>query len=46
MEGVSIIVFGLIGVDGLLTIRKIEGIVNREKYVQLMDKDIISMLKA
>jgi len=46
MEGDSIMVFGLIGVDGLLSIRKIEGIVNGEKYVQLMDKDIIHMLKA
>ena len=46
MEGCSIVVFGLIGVDGLLSIRKIEEIVNGEKYAQLMDKDIILMLKA
>ena len=45
MEGGSIMVFGLIGVGGLLSIRKIEGIVNGEKYTQLMDKDIILMLK-
>ena len=45
MGGGSIMVFGLIGSDGFLSLRKIDGTMNGEKYAQLMNEDILPMLK-
>ena len=45
MGGGSIMVFGVIGCDGFLSIRQIDGTLNGEKYAQLMDEDILPMLK-
>lgn len=46
MGGGSIMLFGLIASDGFLSIRKIDGTMNGEKYARLMDEDIIPMLKS
>ena len=46
MGGGSIMLFGLIGSDGFCSIRKIDGTMNGERYAQLMDEDIMPMLKA
>ena len=45
MEGGSIMVFGLIGCDGFLSIRQLDGTLNGEKYAQLMNDDILPLLK-
>ena len=46
MGGGSVMVFGLIGSDGFLSIRKINGAINGEKHVKIMNEDILDMLKS
>lgn len=45
-SGGSVMIFGLMGSDGFLEVRKIDGTLDGRKYSELLDRDIIPLLKA
>lgn len=46
IDGGSVMVYGLIGSDGFLLVKKIEGTMNAGRYINLLNEDIIPLLRA